>query len=106
MEKSTNLCSGCISRGRKGPCCWANHLDLTLQEYNQHFVGQIGVVIVRRWYDELYGQDMIRIHNPEACPKLDTDTGMCTIHDNKPDCCTNMTAGRHPLCCKAPDGRQ
>lgn len=103
-----NPCTGCNSKKtkRKAPCCWENELEVTGNQYATHFSGQEGVIFLSSRYDEWSGQDIVTLRNNGACPKLDQETGLCSIQDDKPESCTYMQALVHPLCCKAPDGRQ
>lgn len=80
-------------------------MRLSIAEYNAHFVGKPGVVVLGPNDDTWMGEGVLLSYEGN-CPNLDTDTGLCQVQETKPLACRDMEPYTHPLCRKTPGGRQ
>lgn len=106
-----NPCFGCAVKvpggeTRKAPCCWGIELVIPTRREGEFVNDEISNTrVVRRTTDHWMGEEShVEIDGP--CPKLDTQTGACTIHDDRPMACKDTEALIDvALCAQAPDGR-
>lgn len=82
VKKDFPECDNCCA------CCCTS-----MVEYFDHNKKALEFMRVRAFKEVIYGTRHI-FYSYEPCPKLDEETGMCTIYDTRPEVCREFPTER------------
>ena len=108
---SNNPCFNCKVRlpreERRAPCCWNIRMEVSPDEFEQHFKDKPNVNPPNAPRISLATDNPSSIYVLIAgpCPNLNTSTGECLIEADKPYICRTVQPGEFKACAQAPEGR-